>query len=384
MNSDQVLGEVVYRGDTLLKQTADEGVQEWDVRVEARENGTADIVIHHGRQGGVKQVIRDNIAVGKNPGKKNATTPLQQAVKEAEARYKAQTQRHHYATNVADSAASRALAPMLAESFGDYVNIVDWQQAFVQPKLDGHRCLARNEGGEIRLYSRKGTLIETMGHIQEVLRNVLQPGETLDGELFVHGDITFQQIASAIRNSKKAGAVDPTRIQYHVYDAMLPGPFGSRYSSACERLRRLPRDIIVPVKTLKVATPDEVMSLQAEFVADGYEGAMLRHGLQAYQAGKRSRDLLKVKTFQDAEFGIASVTEGRGTHAGMAIFTCVVPTTNATFDVLAPGTHAQKRELYDQRDQLLGRKLTVKFQEWTTTTPPVPRFPVAIRVHEAV
>jgi DNA ligase-1 len=273
---------------------------------------------------------------------------------------------------------------MLAESFGDYINAVDWQQAFVQPKLDGHRCLARNEDGQIRLYSRKGTLIETMGHIQEVLQHAIQPGETLDGELFVHGEITFQQIASAIRNSKKAGAVDPTRIQYHVYDAMLPGPFGSRYSTALERLRRLPRDIIVPVKTLKVATPEEVMAFQADCLADGYEGAMLRHGTQAYQAGKRSRDLLKVKTFRDAEFDIVAVAEGRGTHIGMAIFSCVVPGTNAPFDVLAPGSQEQIRELYDRRAALIGRKLTVKFQEWTTTTPPVPRFPVAVRVHDAI
>ena len=384
MNSEQLLGEVVYRGETLLKQTSDEGVQEWDIRVEKLDNGFADVVITHGRQGGAKQVLRDTIREGKNTGKKNATTPVEQAVKEAQSRHTAQIKRHHYALNVADSAASRAAAPMLAEPYEDFVEQIDWNNAFVQPKLDGHRCLARNVDGQILLYSRKGTLIDTMQHIQELLRDVLQPGETLDGELYSNNGLTFQQIASAIRNSKKAGAVAPTAIQYHVYDAMLPGTFGDRFSAATTKLRRLPKDIIVPVKTIRVAKLDEVMAFQADCVADGYEGAMIRHGSREYQAGKRSRDLLKVKNFKDAEFEIIAVAEGRGTHQGMAIFTCLIPATNATFDVLAPGTHEQKRELYQQRDLLLGRKLTVKFQEWTTTTPAVPRFPVAIRVHEAV
>lgn len=381
--SEQTFGDVVYRGETLLKQTADEGVQEWDVRVESLANGTADIVVTYGRKDGAKQQIRDNIAEGKNAGKRNATTPVQQAIKEAMAKHKSQMQRHHYATNVADSAASRALAPMLAESYEDFLSAIDWNSAFVQPKLDGHRCLARNEGGSIVLYSRKGTVIDTMGHIQEVLDGVLQPGETLDGELFIPG-VAFQSLASAIRNSKKQGAIDPSRMQYHVYDAMLPGNFGERYSQAITRLRRLPSGIIVPVRTLKVATLDEVMSFQQNCVADGYEGAMIRHGTRDYQAGKRSRDLLKVKTFKDAEFEITMVGEGRGTHAGMAVFTCLVPGTRTVFDVLAPGTHEQKREYFQRGDALIGRLLTVKFQEWSTSEQPVPRFPVAIRIHESV
>ena len=383
MNAEQLLGEVVYRGDTLLKQTADEGVQEWDVRVEAKPDGTADVVITHGRQGGVKQVARETIREGKNVGKRNATTPTQQAVKEATARHKAQMQRHHYATNVADSAASRALAPMLAEKYEDFLEAIDWRTAFVQPKLDGHRCLARNEDGKIVLYSRKGTVIDTMGHIAELLNDVLQPGETFDGELFVQG-VAFQKIASAIRNSKKAGALDPSRVQYHIYDTTQSGGFGNRYSEMREKVKRLPRSIIVPVKTIKVATLDEVLSFQADCLADGYEGAMVRHGDREYQAGKRSCDLLKVKTFQDAEFEIVAVSEGRNTHLGMAIFTCVVHGTNAVFDVLAPGTHEEKRAAWAAKDTLVGRKLTVKFQEWTTTTPPVPRFPVARRIHESV
>jgi DNA ligase-1 len=376
MNVDTKQGEVKFSSTKLVKKTSDDGIQEWEVRVEERSDGTADVVIIHGRQDGAKQVVRDNVAVGKNVGKKNATTPLEQAIKEAEARWTKQKERHHYGDTVEESAAARSDAPMLAETYADFSERVDWNTAFVQPKLDGHRCLARNVGGQILLFSRKGEQITTMGHIAEVLTGQLDEGETIDGELYVPGT-PFEKIASAIRNSKKKGAIAPEAVQYHVYDTVSPLRFGERYSRATEKLRRLPESIIVPVKTVKIMTPDEAMEFQRNAVADGFEGAMVRWGDIGYQAGKRSKNLLKLKTFDPGTFEIVGFKEGDSTCAGMCIWVCKIPANGTSFDVLAFGTHQQKRAAFQTAAEKLGHMVNIKYFGWTTTDIPKPRFPVA-------
>ena len=83
-----------------------------------------------------------------------------------------------------------------------------------------------------------------------------------------------------------------------------------------------------------------------------------------------------MKTFFDAEFEIVGCKEGRGSYEGMAIFTCKTPDGH-TFDVTAHGTHEEKRKAWEDRESHIGKKLTVKYQFFTTTDKPVPFLPVA-------
>ncbi len=122
-------------------------------------------------------------------------------------------------------------------------------------------------------------------------------------------------------------------------------------------------------------------TFQAACVADGYEGAMLRHGTGGYDAGKRSKYLLKVKNFKDAEFEVVEVREGRGTHKGMAIFLCKTDRGHK-FEVTAPGGHWEKQQYWLHREECVGAALTVKFFELSTGDAPVPRFPVGLRFKE--
>lgn len=362
----------------LLKATTDEGVQEWQISVEAKGN-VGEIVIKFGRRDGKQQVLREPITKGKNLGKKNETTPLQQAIAEAQSKWEKQRTRKCYGLTVEESAAARAAAPMLAESYKDFAKVVAWDTAYVQPKLDGFRCLARClDDGTITMTSREGKPINTMPHIAEQLKFALKPGDSLDGELYVQGP-EFENLSSYIKRVQDG----TEQVQYHVYDAPIEAPFIDRYQYAQSKLRRLPSGIIVPVETKLITAPDQLEAFQLGCLEQGFEGAMLRHGVGAYDAGTRSQALLKVKTFQDAEFKIVGVKEGRGTHAGMAIFVC--DTGNGhTFDALAHGTHAQKREAWVQGEANVGRMLTVQYFGWTSSTPPSLRFPTAKRFAQKV
>ena len=353
---------------TLYKATVGEGVQEWDIS--AKQVGkTGVITIVYGLQGGKKQTKTEVIKEGKNVGKKNETTPFQQAVAEAQSRWNKQKDRKHYGETAEESAGKRALAPMLAQVYEKNLKKIQWDMAFAQPKLDGFRCLARREGSQISLTSREGKPITTMEHVVEVLKFVMKDGDTFDGELYRHGT-KFETIASAIKRKQESSET----IVYNVYDCVRPGGFGDRIDYVFSQLRKLGGgNAVVPVATDEVGGEAQLMELQRHYVEEGLEGAMLRYGSGEYEAGKRSYSLLKVKTFKDAEYKVVGVREGRDRTA---VFQCVTEAGHK-FDVFAPGTLVEKRQYLQDGEKYIGKTLTVKYQDLTDTEAPVPRFPVA-------
>jgi len=105
---------------------------------------------------------------------------------------------------------------------------------FIQPKLDGVRCLIQYERinantETVIAYSRTGKEWRNINHILFNLRPFFQlnPGVVLDGELYNH-DLKddFEKIISCVRKTK------PTEdhrneskklVQFHCYDAILDG-----------------------------------------------------------------------------------------------------------------------------------------------------------------
>lgn len=339
------------------------------IRAEETSEKFGKLVITYGRVDGKQQEKIEIIKQGKNLGRANATTAFEQAKLEAQSRWNKQIERKCYGQTVEESAGKRALAPMLAQVYEKHLKKVQWGQAFVQPKLDGFRCLARREGNDVSLTSREGKPITAMEHVVETLKFVMQDGDTFDGELFSPGR-TFEEIASAIKRKQETSE----SIRYNVYDCVRAGVFESRFAYVSNSLQKLGKEnAVVPVATRQIADEDEVMEAQAAFVADGFEGAMLRHGDAEYEAGKRSYSLLKVKTFKDAEF---KVTGFRAAKDGSAIFVCKAAG-GAPFEVTAPGTMVEKRQYLVDAPSYVGKSLTVKYQEMTKTEKPVPRFPVA-------
>jgi hypothetical protein len=83
----------------------------------------------------------------------------------------------------------------------------------------------------------------------------------------------------------------------------------------------------------------------------------------------------------DEEFEIVGVKEGEGKFEGLAIFRCKTAQ-GAEFDATPKGTDAERRAYYEQRAELVGKHLTVRFFEWTSSEPPVPRFPIGIAVRD--
>ena len=92
------------------------------------------------------------------------------------------------------------MKPMLAHKFDN--SRVDWSQpVYIQPKLDGVRCLFTKDGA----YSRAGNKFMNLVHIELALLPFFNnnPDVVLDGELYNHKlKRDFEKIISLVRKQK--------------------------------------------------------------------------------------------------------------------------------------------------------------------------------------
>lgn len=285
----------------------------------------------------------------------------------------------------ADAVAMPMPKPMLAK---EYDPAKARFPCLLQPKLDGVRLLVRRGGdGGLELRSRTG---KPMDHLAPMLAadlpaSRLPAGVVLDGELYIHG-VGFQSVVSVVRNTRMS---DESRaaLQYHVYD-LIPAPGGAEggagYTRRLELLRGLLRGVAASGRVRLVRTElaegaDHVQRAIRTYMREGYEGVIVRDPDSPYEPGRRSPGLSKYKLFHDDEFRIVGVSEAGGKDAGTAILRCAAAN-GREFNVRPRGTMEYRAQLLRDEASLIGKKLTVRFQELTDDG--VPRFPVGVAVRD--
>ena len=208
------------------------------------------------------------------------------------------------------------IKPMLAHKDDD--SRVDWSQpVYIQPKLDGVRCLFTKQGA----FSRTGKQFKNVAHIELALLSFFKhsPDVILDGELYNHKlKHDFEKIISLVRKQKPTAddRLDAQHlVQFHVYD-YISAPVYDSYKTRMQNL--VTSDIYdaqikyVPAKL--VDSYNYARDLHATFLSEGYEGSIIRlDGL--YKHG-RSYDLMKFKDFSDTEATIIGYEIGKGKRTG--------------------------------------------------------------------
>lgn len=374
----------------------------WSIRVYEKDLLSV-IESEYGFEDGKKQTQQKYITEGKNIGKKNETTPLQQAINEARATWIKKREAGYAPRDVSASEeagdektaspppspelATKGKAsdqsvpfPMLAQTYEDRKHNISWP-CYVQPKLDGVRCLGLPGKG---LFSRQRKPFKTLAHIQAEV-DLFPAHWILDGELY-SDTLTFQEIVSIVKKEKptKEEAEKQAQIQYHVYDVLLPGDFKTRYVNLASRVKRMSELTAIQLVDTSICEKEEdMMAKHGEYVAEGYEGIMLRNsaGLykQAPSASIRSVDLQKYKQFKDGEFEIVGFTEGAGAEEGCVIWVCATEN-GQEFNCRPRGTREERMELFEAGEDYVGKMLSVRYQELTDDG--VPRFPVGIAVRD--
>jgi len=330
-----------------------------------------------------KPVRKEYQAYAKNEGRANATTPFEQGCLEVDSKARLKMDKGYVKTPAEAEAPSTnslgLLKPMLATPIEKIKpEKIDWDDAFVQPKLDGHRALFTDGV----LYSRQGKVLD-LPHIVEAIEAAGIEGMHLDGELYIHGK-SLQEMSKLIKKHRP----ESLDIEYHIYDQVLDVPFLERISSLAGSVPQWPASTrLKAVPTHVVMNLEHLMQFHAKYRNEGYEGSMLRFGDEPYRDGKRSRTLLKLKEFQDEEFMILSVEAGKpyitdgGTYE-VPVYTCQYRPEGPTFTVTAPGTMHEKHALWLDRENTPGKFITVKFHYYSEVG--IPQLPVALRFHETV
>jgi DNA ligase-1 len=317
----------------------------------------------------------------KNVGKKNATSPVQQAFKEARSAWNKKV-KEGYHTDIEKSGA-QFFEPMLAQTYSKK-KMPDGSPAFIQPKLDGMRCLASRAG----LFSRTGEPIVAVPHIWEQLKPIFDehPDLTIDGELYTHTlRHKFQKLMSICRKEDPTPEqiADASIMEYHVYDCFLGdmeqrAQFSDRWMRLLGILQTFPSTHIKKVTTrfLSKVTEEKLWVLHDADVANGYEGMMVRDNC-CYQSGKRSKCLLKMKSFDDDEYTIMAINEGK-TKGKAETVTCISKTGHAFFPTIA-ASDEDCEMILKHADDYIGKQATVRYQGFTDDG--IPRFPVAKALH---
>ena len=360
---------------TLYKKTKTGKVQKWRISVQETGAGYGRITVEHGQLNGKIQVLTKDLKSGKNAGKKNATTPFQQALSESSSKWSKQVDAGY--TEDSSGVSSRIL-PMLAKTYASNQRLVKQGCIALQPKLNGVRCLAYRLNNHIVLMSRKGKeYTKNLPHIVNALDTVLDDNTIFDGELYVHG-WSFQKI---VRSVKKVNVNNGHKIQYWIYDiADSDTIFKNRYLNLLEYKPYLSKHIFRILKTY-ISFEDQIKEYHDKFVRYGFEGVIIRKMDKTYEFNTRSSSLYKYKQFFDKEVLIVGYKEGTGIEAG-----CVVWQVRDEFGNIfwsrPKGSHKQRGIWYRCAKRYIGSVLTIRYQELTEDNVPVFNVGVAVRDYE--
>ena len=361
---------------TIYKRTETGKTQEWTIEVVGNKYRTIS-----GQTDGKKVINEWTVVFGKNAGKANETTDKEQAMKEAEAKRKLKLERGYYET-ISDIDETQYFKPMLAKDWNDEKHKVKFP-IYSQPKLDGIRCIVKEDG----MFTRNGKPILSAPHIFEGLKPLFEANPELifDGELYCDKLANdFNKIVSLVKKSKPTAddlKESAEVIEYHIYD--LPSHkknfFGRQNQLAImahhDKVFRNTKCVVVDTRV--ALDEDMLMKLYEQYVEQGYEGQMLR--VSAEYENKRSKYLLKHKSFQDAEYEIIDVVEGEGNRTGTCGYMVFQTEDGQTFKSNVKGTFEETAQMLKDRKKLIGKSATIKY--FNLTPAGIPRFPYVIKIN---
>ena len=381
MSANSIQSFPALQGATLTGKT-----KVWSIEVR-HQNGCGVIVTTHGQQDGKMQINEKIISEGKNVGKKNETTPFDQAVSEARAAWTKKRESNYTPIDEAEEddeddevGGGRGKGmdetvplPMLAHDYNKRGKSIQYP-CFVQKKFDGTRCVAIPQKG---LFSRNRKSYPHLDHIKEEI-NKLPPNMILDGELY-SDTLTFQEIVGLVKKETlKAGDQEKQlHIQFHVYDLINEAPYVQRYANLQLLFRRYKFKHLVLVKTENCESEEKMKEMHAEYVAEGYEGIMLRNKEGLY-SNARSAHLQKYKEFFDTEAKIVGFKSGEGLDQNCIIW--ILEYQGKTFSCRPRGTREERMEQFKNGSDYIGKLMTVRYQELTDDG--LLRFPVAICIRD--
>lgn len=336
----------VVKNATLFKKGSKGEIRVWRMEQDGDKHRTIT-----GTQDGKQTESGWTTSKPKNVGKANATTGEEQAASEIANKYTKKL-KSGYFEDIADVDNVLFIKPMLATKYEERIHKVPADaKIFIQPKLDGIRCIARANG----LWTRQGEPMSiSSAHIFDALKPLFDadPDLVLDGELYNHDfRDNFNKLGSLIRKktpNEAQLAESVANVQYHVYDVMTDDPFEVRAKKIIELIGKNGYGPIKRVDTRGCISGNGVDDWYEIWLKAGYEGQMVRTD-GPYQKDKRSPDLMKRKEFVSNEYRVIHMVEGNGNWAGCARKYVCLTDDGKEFGADVVGTQAELKKVWDSR-----------------------------------
>ena len=286
------------------------------------------------------------------------------------------------------------IKPQLAKQADKITNKKIFEKEWlISRKLDGVKALFYWNGKEIHTASRGGEHYDyATVHLRENPNLIAffkaNPTIILDGELFKRFK-TLQQISGAARMEKNAYECD--WLEYWVYDCydtanpdmpaidrwkFLVGNFAQANDIPIYSVV-LDDSFEAPIKLLfheYVSGWNNMNKLHDQWVAEGFEGAVITDPNKPYKPGSRCNNLIKIKHYQSEDFKVIGYKLGLRGSEDMT-FTCELED-GRTFEAMPVGDRATKAEYVKNFDSKYKNKLgECTFFSWSDNGLPLqPRF----------
>ena len=381
---------------TLYKRDKKGNLLEWSI-----DHDNVSYWTISGRCDGKKIQTSPTFVEQKNVGKANETSFEQQVLNEVASKIQYQID-HGYSYEIPSE--EKRFEVSLADKYSDRQEKGKLDFPYIcEPKLDGLRCYIKMVDGEIRMFSRGHKEFVSCPHIakSEFVKKFFEtyPDAILDGELYNH-DLKddFNKIVSLVKKTKpKPEDLEESAklVQYHCFDSYYPSEPQLIYTERKERVSRMwhafdnsyrfeakmegreYRFVVQLVGSSYFMSPftvdyedyfcehseAEVEEMISWFVERGYEGIMLKKDVPYFFG--RSFDMLKYKKFKDAEYKIVDFEEGKGNLKGIAAAVICETDNGEQFKAGVTGTQEYARNLYENRNEYVGKLATIKYQELT-------------------
>lgn len=308
--------------------------------------------------------------------------------------------------------------PMLVRKYEDEKKHITYP-VYVQPKLDGIRCIAflnknPNKKPTIKnviMYSRQRKDYSGFDEIKEELLPGLidmwdfehNKSIYVDGELYKHG-MDLQTISGAVRNIKRDTMDNYKGIKYWIFDVFYPSIPDLEFTQRLECLEDLFNSIgennnLIKVETHIANTEKEQDKIYTHYLKNKYEGVILRNSDSLYltdpnknSAKIRSKYVLKRKVKFTDEFELVDFTQGtKGKDVGAVIWILKTHNTNKTFHATPKDVTYEERYklfknamLYNKKcfdNNYKGRMMTVEYEDLSKDKVPLRAKSICFREH---
>lgn len=277
---------------------------------------------------------------------------------------------------------------------------------FISRKLDGVRCICYvnkyidngEQNLDIKFISRQNKEFTTLSNLIEPIKKLMEKVNInewiLDGEICMMDDDGNENFSNLMKEiTRKNHTIKNPK--YNVFDMMLKTEFDGNCTSDTfsERLKfmyELEQQPQVRILEQERVTSQEILDKWINMAKENHwEGCMLRRDVP-YKSG-RSKDLLKIKDMQDAEYIIKDVITGKmifnenGNKEFDVVTALVIEHKGNIVNVGSGLSKEQRLRWFKYPDEIIGKQVTIQYFEETQDSKTKEfslRFPVLKYVYE--